>query len=79
MLTLNDRIDKINAAIEKETECMNAILKDNGAEIREQLIDEDEQECWDGSFKARHFLIQQLQRIESILDTCEKHIFANCS
>jgi alanine racemase len=78
-MTINQRIDKLLVAIQKETACMDAILVDNGVTIREELSDEDEIMCWDGAFKARKYLQEQLARIESILHSCEQYIFVNCS
>lgn len=76
--TIAQVVADVELAISRETECMDAILADNGVKIREDLWDEDEAKMWDASHSSRRYLQSQLSRIESILSSCTQHIFANC-
>lgn len=75
-MNLQKRITNIEIAIAGCDKSMLAILKAANVELPEQLTGVS-LEGWEAEFKASQYLYSQLQRINSILDSCEKYALAN--
>ena len=79
MKTYAERIEAIEAMIAILQGDMDAVLKDNGAVIREDLTDKEAICQWDTLFADSRQLNGFVQRINSVLHSAEQYMFANCS
>ena len=76
-LNLQVRISKIEAQIALADSTIQTIVKAANVELPEHLTGAS-LEAWQAEFKVSQDLYQYLQRINSVLDTAEKYVFANC-
>ena len=78
MQTTAERIQVISNQIDISNQAMVEILTENNVQMREDLQDVEAARQWDAEFANLRELNSYLQRIDSILDSAEKYLFANC-